>query len=151
MAKIIVKNRKALFNYEAKDSFLAGIVLLGLETKSVRLGEIDLKGAYVTILNGELYLTNAHIKPYKYAGDAADYSPERSRKLLVNKAELKRIIEAKESGLTIVPLAVELHGRYIKIRIATARGKKKTDKRNVIRERDIARDTARDIKVKQSS
>jgi len=149
MAKIIVKNRKALFNYEVKDSFVAGIVLLGVETKSVRHGEIDLKGAFVTVKDGEVYLTNAHIKPYKHAGDIASYDPDRSRKLLLNKAEILKIFAAKDAGLTVVPLAVELHGKFIKLRIGTARGKRKTDKRNVIRERDISRDIDRDIKQSQ--
>jgi len=150
MVKVITKNRKALFNYEIKDSFVAGMILLGIETKSVRLGEIDLKGAFVTVKNNELYLTNAHIKPYKYAGDTSSYDPDQPRKLLLNRSEMDKIIVAKESGLTVVPLAVELHGKYIKLRIATARGKRKTDKRNVIRERDIARDTDREIKNKAS-
>jgi SsrA-binding protein len=84
MPKVIVKNRKATFNYETKDTFVAGLVLLGFETKSVRLGEIDLKGAYVTIKDTEAYLTNAHIKPYKFTGNLpADYDADRPRKLLL--------------------------------------------------------------------
>jgi SsrA-binding protein len=146
MARIITKNRKALFNYEIKDSYLAGLVLLGIETKSVRLGEIDLKGAFVTVKDDQLWLTNAHIKPYKFAGNISTYDPDQPRKLLLNRSEISKIITAKESGLTVVPLSVELHGKYIKLQIATARGKRKTDKRHVIRERDVARDTAREIK-----
>lgn len=148
MVKVIAKNRRALFDYEVKDNFIAGIVLFGQETKSARIGEIDIKGAFVTIKDEELYLTNAYIKPYKYAGDTAGYDSERSRKLLLNKSEISRIIAAKNAGLTVVPLAIELHGKFIKVRIATARGKKKTDKRQTIQARDIGRDVSRELKNK---
>ncbi len=146
MVKILAKNRVAKFNYEAKDAFLAGIVLLGIETKSVRIGEIDLKGAFVTFMDGEVCLTNAHIKAYKFAGEHKDYDPNRTRKLLLNKSEINKLIAAKQSGFTIIPLSVELHGKYIKLRIATARGKKLHDKRQSIKKRDIDRDTSRDLK-----
>jgi SsrA-binding protein len=149
MTKIIVKNRKATFNYDVKDSYLAGIALLGHEVKSIRLGEIDLKGAYVTVHNNEIVLTNAHIKPYKYADIPSSYDPDRSRKLLLNKAEVERLITAKQNGLTIVPLSVELQGKYIKLRIATARGKRKADKRQTIKARDIGRDIQRDLKSRK--
>ena len=146
MVKTLSNNRRARFNYEAKDTYIAGISLLGIETKSVRHGEVDLKGAFVTISNGEAFLTNAHIKPYKYSGDNKNYDPNRSRKLLLNKSEISKLIAARQNGLTIIPLAVELHGKFIKIKIATARGKRNIDKRQTIQKRDTDRDIERTTK-----
>ena len=146
MVKTLSNNRQAKFNYEAKDTYLAGIALIGRETKPVRNGEIDLKGSFVTLKDGEAYLTNAHIKPYRFAKEDPSYDPNRSRKLLLNKSEIQKLIAAKQNGLTIVPLSVELHGRFIKVKIATAKGKKLFDKRQTIQKRDTDRETERNVK-----
>ncbi len=144
--KTIAKNRRAYFDYTHIDTFTAGVSLLGHEVKSIRMGNIDLNGSFVTIQNEEAWLTNAHIKQYPHANDIGDYDPTRSRKLLLQKSELSKIIQARESKLTIIPLAVILSGPYIKIIIATARGKKLHDKRKNIQKRDTDRDTLRELK-----
>lgn len=142
-----ITNARARFDYELKDTFLAGLVLTGAETKSLRMGRGHLKGAFVTMKDGELWLNNATINPS--ITNAAHLPPEtqtRARKLLVKKRELSQLQAAKDQGLTIVPTKMLTRGRYIKIEIATAKGKKKQDKRQTIKARDTGRDVARELK-----
>ncbi len=142
-----ITNARARFDYELKDTFLAGIVLSGAETKSLRMGRGHLKGAFVNIKEGELWLNNATVSP---SNTNAAHLPEekqtRARKLLVSKKELNQLLAAKEQGLTIVPTKLFTNGRYIKIEIATAKGKKKHDKRAAIKQRETNRDIMREIK-----
>ncbi len=145
----LAKNKRAYFDYEHLSTFEAGIVLSGQEVKSIKTGHISLKGAFVTVHKGELYLTNAFVPPYKFAGALPNYDPYQSRKLLVSRAQLKNLIgRSRADGLTIVPLSVYTKGRYIKVGCAVARGKKDHDKRSTIKKRDTDRVINRALRSK---
>lgn len=145
--KTYATNKKAKFDYELQDSFIAGLVLAGHEAKSIRAGNASLKGAYVTISeNGEAWLTNAHIKQYQHATTLSSYDPEQSRKLLLNKSEIERLIRARNEKLVIVPLSIHAAGPNIKLSIAIARPKKRFDKRHSIKKRDVERESQRHFK-----
>lgn len=142
-------NRKARFDYEILETFEAGIVLSGAEAKSVRGGRLKLTGAFATLHAGELFLTNANIASWQPNNAAAAFVTDRSRKLLIKKKELSRLIgKMKESGLTIVPLeSHESHGK-IKIQLGLGRGRKAHDKRDVIRTREVNREIGRAMRGK---
>lgn len=144
--KIISKNKRAYFDYDLQNELIAGLQLLGHEVKSIRNNTMSLKGAFVTLKDNEAWLTNAHIKQYPHANHVGSYDPKRPRKLLLNKKELEKLHSAREQKLTIVPLMVFISGPYIKIKIATAKGKKRHDKRQSIQAKDVAIDIERDIK-----
>ena len=133
-----ITNRRARFDYELGDDLIAGISLSGAETKALRRGNGQLRGAYVTVKDGEIWLFNATI-----VGDNAikisESEQTRSRKLLAKKREIDALIAAKQQGKTIIPLEIINKGRYIKVKIAVGRGKKKYDKRQVLKQRDEAR------------
>ncbi len=133
------ENRKARFDYDLKDSLEAGLVLSGPEVKSVKDGNVSLKGSYVTIHPDGAYLLNAHIGPYKYA-PSDSYDPTRTRKILLKKAEINGLL-GKEKGTTIVPLEIYAgkNGK-IKVKIGIGRGRKKEDKRDYIKKRDANRE-----------
>jgi len=140
-----IQNKKAYFDYLAIDKFEAGVVLTGAETKSLYLGQATLDEAYIKEINGELFLVNAHIHPYKFAqSDKTD--PKRTRKLLLNKKEILVIIgKLKQGSLAMVPLSWYNKGRKIKLEIALAKGKKAWEKRDAIKKRDINRDIAQSL------
>lgn len=133
-----ITNRRARFDYELGDDLLVGIQLTGAETKALRMGHGQLRGAYVTIQNDELYLLNATI-----SGTAgipiSDTDKTRTRKLLAKRREIQALIEAKQQGKSIIPTEMLTRTRYIKLRIATGRGKKKYDKRQTLIRRDEQR------------
>ncbi len=134
-------NKRATFDYEILDKYEAGLVLAGYEVKSARLGHISLKGAYVVITNNEAYLINAHISPYQPKNMPTDYEPTRTRKLLLHKSQINRLIgEHKQKGLTLIPISVYTNkiGK-IKLSFALALGKKKFDKRAAIGDRETKR------------
>lgn len=133
-------NRRAQFDYSLIDEFTTGIVLFGHEAKSIRSGNAQLKGSFVTFKNNEAWLTNAHIGRYKHATSIVDYDELRPRKLLLTKRELSLLLKAKNDGMTIIPLSFFAAHGLIKLKIATARGKKKYDKRQTIKKRDTNRD-----------
>lgn len=137
--KVIAENRKARFDYVIEDTFEAGIELLGSEVKSVRRGDVNLKDSYISIKNGEAFLQNAHISHYK-ASSYMNHEPERLRKLLLNRIEIRKIERAIEQrGYTCVPLKIYFKGGWAKLQIALARGKKTVDKRHAIKEREVKR------------
>jgi len=139
----ITKNKEGLFNYEVLETFQAGIVLTGAETKAVKSGQISLKGSYVSINpQEEVWLVNCHISAYKPAqGHQLNYDPIRKRKLLLHKQEIKSLLgKGKQKGLTIIPISVYTIKRLIKVDIALARGKSKIDKRETIKKREAARE-----------
>jgi SsrA-binding protein len=147
--KYITKNKNGLFNYEVIETYQAGIVLSGPEVKSVKLGQISLKGSYATIdPNGEVWLVKAHISPYKPAvGAQKNYDPDQRRKLLLRKKEISSLIgKHKQKGLTIVPINVYTKRGLIKVDIALARGKTKIDKRETIKKREVKREIQRTLK-----
>ncbi len=133
-------NKKAKFDYEFLEKYEAGLVLFGHEVKSIKTGHISLKGAFVTVHNNELYLTNALIPLYQHAGNIKDYDPNRSRKLLVKKSEIRSLIGKKtQTGLTMIPIRVYTRRNLIKLEFALAKGKTKYDKRNAIKKRETNR------------
>ncbi|PIS09238.1 SsrA-binding protein [Candidatus Beckwithbacteria bacterium CG10_big_fil_rev_8_21_14_0_10_34_10] len=144
-----VINRKARFDYEIQDKFEAGIALTGAEVKSIKKGQLKLDDAYVRIdPNLEVFLVNAHVSPYQFA-DNKNYNPTRSRKLLLHKKEILSLQKKTEArNLTLVPTACYLKKRRIKIEIGLGKGKKKYDKRQVIRKRDLDREMRRDLRGK---
>jgi SsrA-binding protein len=133
---VLEDNRKARFDYEILEEFEAGIALTGSEVKSIRDGKISLKEAFCQFKRGELFLVQAHVAEFTQA-HARNHPPLRARKLLLHRRELDRLSEAvTRGGLTIVPLAVYVKGRVIKVQIALGRGKKVHDKRASIKERE---------------
>lgn len=141
--KIIANNKKARHDYEISGELEAGIVLVGTEVKSIRQGKVNLKDAYADIKNGEVFLKQMHITPYKNAY-YDNHDPLRSRKLLLHNREIKKLIgKVAERGFTIVPLKVYFKNGKIKVQIALARGKKLYDKRDTIKKRDIQREIDR--------
>lgn len=140
-----IKNRRAKFDYELSDGFVVGIQLTGAETKALRMGHGQLRGAFVTVKNGELWLTNATISSSSGVL-ISETDQTRSRKLLAKRKEINHLIEAKNQGQTIVPTDILTQGRYIKLKIAVGRGKKKYDKRETIKKRDQSRAAMRNLK-----
>lgn len=136
----VVVNRSARHEYTVADTLVAGVVLTGGEVKSVRQGSASLRGSFVKVLDGEAYLLNAQISPYTYA-DNRDYDPKRTRKLLLKKRELATLQSAQErKGVTCVPLEFKVLGRYVKLVVGIARGKKQHERRQELRERDLQRE-----------
>ncbi len=147
MPKILAKNRRATFDYDLIKKYEAGLVLKGIEVKSIKSGHASLKGSFVTIHNNELFLTNANIPPYKFAGNPKDYDPTASRKLLLHKKEIKYLLgKSKTEGLTMVPLSLYTVKNKVKLEFALARGKKKYDKRETIKKRTAQREMDRRMK-----
>ena len=146
---MIATNKKARFDYEILETFEAGIVLTGPEVKSVKAGHISIKESYATVRGEEVFLTNAHISPYKQAANV-EQEPTRSRKLLLKKAEIKSLIgKSKTEGLTLIPIQVYLKRGFVKVEIGLGRGKKKHDKRHTIKQKDIKRDIQREVRGKE--
>jgi SsrA-binding protein len=133
-----IVNRRARHDYELGDSLVVGIALSGAETKSLRMGHGQLRGAYVNVKNGELWLINAGINGSRGV-QIAENDQTRDRKLLAKRREIEQLVDAKQQGRTIVPLELLTGGRYIKLRIAIGRGRKLYDKREALKERDAAR------------
>lgn len=130
-----ITNRRARYDYELGDSLVVGLELTGAETKALRMNHGQLRGAYVTVKNDELWLINAQIMPS--AGVPLEEADQtRNRKLLAKRREIEQLIEAKKQGRTIVPLEILTRGRFIKLRIAIGKGKKLYDKRQTIKQRD---------------
>ncbi len=144
--KILTKNKKAFHEYEILETFEAGIALQGTEVKSVKNGQINLRDAYVKIMNGEAVLINCHISHYEQ-GNRANHDETRTRKLLLHKKEiLKLASKVNEQGLSIIPLKVYLKGNYVKLELGLARGKKAYDKRETLRRKEQEREAQRALK-----
>jgi len=145
--KIFAENKKAYFNYEIKEKFQAGIVLIGQEVKSIRLGRVSLVGSYVVFRDGQPYLIGAKIPAYQPKNAGANYNPERPRKLLLNKTEINYLIgKSSERGLTLVPIKVYTENAKIKLGFGIARGKKKYDKKESIKKREDQREIDSELK-----
>ncbi|MGP1576718.1 MAG: SsrA-binding protein SmpB [Treponema sp.] len=146
--KIIAKNKKAYFNYTVEDSLECGLVLEGTEIKSVREGRISFPDAFAEISTGEVWLKNFHISEYVYSS-IFNHDPERPKKLLLHKDEIKRLVrKVEEKGYTLIPLEFYLKNGRIKVRLGVCKGKKLFDKRATIKERDIKRDMQRELHQK---
>jgi len=134
-------NKRAMFDYSVLDTFEAGVVLSGAEVKAFRAKNIDLNGSYVRILQGEMYLVNAHI-----AADALE-NTRKSRKLLVKKKELTSLeTKIKAKKLTLIPLSMYTKGRLVKVEVALSKSKKEFQKKDSIKKRDIDRDVEIELK-----
>lgn len=139
-------NSKALFDYEILERFVAGIELIGTEVKSIRAGKISLRGSFVSVRGNEAYLIGADIPAYQPKNAPKEYDSTKARRLLLAKKELGELKTAEGTkGLTIIPLSVYSKGRFLKLDLAIARGRKKFDKREMIKKRDVERDLKRTL------
>jgi SsrA-binding protein len=144
----IARNKRARFDYELLDVFEAGLVLKGTEVKSLRDGRANISDAYGIIKDGEAYLLNLYISPYESRG-YADHQPDRTRKLLLHRKEIRRLIGATErQGLTLVPLELYFKHGMAKVALALGKGKKLHDKRDTEKERDAQREIARAVRTR---
>lgn len=141
-----IQNRKARHDYHIDDTYEAGVVLKGTEVKSIREGKASLNEAFAYLNNGEVWLKNMYIKPYKF-GSYANHDERRDRKLLLKKKEIREIDKnINQKGFTLIPLKLYFKGGYAKILVGLARGKKQYDKREDIKEKDVRRELDRKIK-----
>lgn len=144
--KLIAKNKKAYFDYEVLEKYEAGIVLTGAEVKSIKGAHVQLKGSFVTIINGRVRTENMHVSPYKY-GISTDYDPLRRRELLLKKKEIEYLSDMTgQKGFTIIPLEIFLKRGLVKVLIGVCRGKKQHDKRQVMRSRAMEREVNQGLK-----
>ncbi|MCP5464471.1 MAG: SsrA-binding protein SmpB [Deltaproteobacteria bacterium] len=144
--KTICENRKARFEYEIAETFEAGVVLTGSEVKSLRAGKANLTDAYADIRNEEAFLQQAHIEPYEKGG-YANHEPKRTRKLLLHRKEISRLIgQTQAKGMSLVPLKMYLKNGLVKVLLGLGKGKKTIDKRRTIKDREVKRDLDRAVK-----
>ncbi len=146
--KVVAQNKKAFFDYEILDRIEAGIVLRGDEVKSLRAGNASLVGSFATVHDGQLFLINCNITPYAQAFAPKKEDATRSRKLLLNKKEINRLIgDISRKGITIVPLKIYFNDRnLVKVELGIAKHKKAANKKESIKERDIKRETSRELR-----
>ena len=147
--KIVAQNRKAQHDYFFEEIYEAGLQLVGTEVKSLRMGRCSLKESFIRIENGEAFIYNMHISPYEKE-NIFNKDPLRTRKLLLHKAELRKLIgSVKMDGYTIIPIRLYFKGNYAKMEIALAKGKKLYDKRQDIMKKDSRREPERSFKVQK--
>lgn len=141
----IVRNKKALFNYELIEKYEAGIVLLGTEVKSLREYSVNMSDSYASFKKGELFIVNMHISPYHF-GNRNNHEPLRERKLLMKKREINRLLgKVKEQGLTLIPISLYFSKGKVKVELALAKGKKLHDKRETLKRKTLDREMERYI------
>ncbi len=146
--KTIARNKKAHFNYSIEDTLECGLVLEGTEVKSVREGRISFPDGFAEVIRNEVWLKNVHINEYVYSS-IFNHDPERPKKLLLHKDEIKRLTrKVEEKGYTLIPLEFYLKNGKIKVKLGVCRGKKLFDKRADIKDRDIKRDMQRELHLK---
>mgnify|MGYP000184925951 CR=1 FL=1 len=145
--KVISDNRQARYRYEILDTYEAGVELKGTEVKSIRQGRINLRDGYALIRNNEAWLFNVHISPYNTASQYFNHDPRRTRKLLLHRDQIRKLIgKVEEKGLTLVPLKVYLKNGWVKVLIGLGRGKKLHDKRESLKKKQEKREIARALK-----
>lgn len=145
--KVITVNRKAFHDYAIEETIEAGLVLTGTEIKSIRQGRLNLRDAYARLENGEAWLVGMHISPYHQAGRHDQHDPDRTRKLLLHRVEIRRLgQQVNAKGMTLVPLKLLLRRGRAKLELGLARGKKLYDKRASLAEREAQREIERAIK-----
>ncbi len=145
----IAENRKAFHDYHILDTFEAGLVLVGTEVKAIREGRVNLRDSYGRVEAGEVFVYNIHISPYSHRG-YADHEPTRRRKLLLHKAEIRKLVgKTVERGMTLVPVRMHFKNGRVKLAIALAKGKRTYDKRERIRRRETERETRAAIKERR--
>jgi len=149
--KVVCQNKKAYHDYFIDETMEAGIVLVGTEVKSLRLGMANLKDSYARVKDSELFLVNTHISPYKQADRFTQPEPDRTRKLLLHKQEISKLIgKTKEKGYTLVPTKIYFKNGRAKVEIALAKGKKLFDKREAIKKKTVEREMERAVKDRKS-
>jgi len=147
--KIITKNKKAYHDYFIEETMEAGIALTGPEVKSIRAGKVNLKDGFARIKNEEVWLLNIHISPYAQADGFGEQDPERTRKLLLHKREIQRLIgKTREKGYTLVPTKLYFKRGKVKVELGLAKGKARYDKRETIKRKETEREMLRAIKEK---
>jgi len=147
--KVLAENKKAYFNYEILEKFEAGISLIGQEVKSIKTKGVNLAGSYVVVRNEEVFWIGAQVPPYQPKNAPPDYQPERSRKLLLRKSEIKHLIgKSQQKGLTLIPLKVYNKNGKIKFEFGIAKGKKEYNKKELIKKREIEREIERELKLR---
>jgi SsrA-binding protein len=146
---LIARNKRARFDYHILDTWEAGIVLQGTEVKALRDGRANLTDAYGIVKDGELWLLNLHVGQYEQGGVAFNHDPTRTRKLLLHKKEIRKLIGAVErEGLTLVPLDLHFVDGRVKVTLALGKGKKLHDKRDDLKKRDDEREMARAVRAR---
>ncbi|MBI2400534.1 MAG: SsrA-binding protein SmpB [Deltaproteobacteria bacterium] len=145
--EIVTQNRKAFHDYFIEETFEAGVMLTGTEVKSLRAGKANLKDSYARIKDGEIYLLNTHISPYSLADGFKQHEPERTRKLLLHKKEIMKLLgKTREKGYTLVPTKIYFKDGKAKVEIGLAKGKTSYDKRDSIKALDVKREIAKTIR-----
>ncbi|GAB6184164.1 SsrA-binding protein SmpB [Thermodesulfovibrio hydrogeniphilus] len=146
--KIVCQNKKAYADYDIEETIEAGVVLTGTEVKALREGRANIKDSYVIIKDGEAFLLNCHISPYSH-GNIFNHDPVRTRKLLLHKREIQRLAgKIQQKGYSLIPLKIYFKGPYAKVEIAIARGRKKYEKRDIIKKKEAQREIERALKNK---
>lgn len=147
--KVVCQNRKAYHDYFIEETIEAGISLVGTEVKSLRLGRANLRDSYARVRDEEVFLINAHISPYPQADRFTQPEPDRTRKLLLHKREIKRLIgKTQEKGYTLIPTRIYFKGGKAKVEIALAKGKRLFDKREEIKRRTMEREMEKAVKTR---
>lgn len=144
-AGLLAENRKARFNYQILETFEVGIVLSGTEVKSCRAGKVNLADAYAAFRGGELFIQQMHISEYSH-GNRENHDPRRTRKLLMHKSELHKLLGRLQTGETLVPLKMYLKNRRVKILMGLGKGKKAHDKREDLKKKDAEREIQRSFR-----
>ncbi len=148
--KIVCQNRKAYHDYTIEETIEAGMQLLGTEVKSLRQGKANLKDSYVIVKDSGVFLLNCHINPYSH-GNIMNHDPLRTRKLLLHRKEIERLKgKTQQKGYTLIPLKLYFKGPFAKVEVGFAKGKRKYEKRDVIKEREAKRAIERAIKSKKT-
>jgi SsrA-binding protein len=142
----IAENRKAFHDFHLLETFEAGLVLLGTEVKAIREGRVNLRDSFARVEGNEVYLYNVHISPYSHRG-YADHEPLRRRKLLLHRAEIRKLIgKTVVKGMTLVPVRLYFKDGRVKVAVSLAKGKKEFDKRETLKQREVDRETRAAIK-----
>lgn len=136
-------NKRALFDYDIAEKFTAGVELTGHEAKSAKMGRMDIAGCHAIVRGNELYLTGTTIHSFQPGNAPAEYDPTRTRKLLMKHEEIRYLTGKLNSGLTLVPLKAYTHRGFVKIELGLGKGRKKSDKREVVKKREVERDIRR--------
>lgn len=146
MLKVVSQNKRAYADYNIEETIEAGLVLTGTEVKALREGRANLKDSYVIIKDNEAWLLNCHISPYSH-GNIFNHDPLRTRKLLMHRREIEKLRgKIQQQGYTLIPLKLYFKGPYAKVEIALAKGRKKYEKRDIIKKREAQREIERAMK-----
>lgn len=143
--KLLAKNRRAHFDYQIEEQLVAGVVLSGAEVKSAKLGNVSLKGSFVTIQGGEAWLNNAHFTPYNRAGNRSNLDPTRTRKLLLHRKQLASMIGKRQNGYQLVAMALLEERGLVKLEVGIGRSKRQYDKRETMKRRTQEREARRQM------